>query len=168
MIWNEKIECASRDEMAAIQSERLINTVKRGYHNIPGYRAKMQEKGLLPGDIKSVEDISKLPFTLKTDFRDNYPFGMFTVPMSEIVRLHASSGTTGKPTVVGYTRNDLQMWAEVVTRALCMAGAHKTTLFRWLMATDCLPADWDCTTVPKTLAPPLFPFQAEIPRNRFN
>lgn len=128
MIWNEKIECASRDEMAAIQSERLINTVKRVYHNIPGYRAKMQEKGLLPGDIKSVEDISKLPFTLKTDLRDNYPFGMFTVPMSEIVRLHASSGTTGKPTVVGYTRNDLQMWAEVVTRALCMAGAHKNDI----------------------------------------
>jgi phenylacetate-CoA ligase len=128
MIWNEKIECASRDEMAAIQSERLINTVKRVYHNIPGYRAKMQEKGLLPGDIKSVEDISKLPFTLKTDLRDNYPFGMFTVPMSEIVRLHASSGTTGKPTVVGYTRNDLQMWAEVVTRSLCMAGAHKNDI----------------------------------------
>ena len=130
MIWNEKIECASRDEMAAIQSERLINTVKRVYHNIPGYRAKMQEKGLLPGDIKSVEDISKLPFTLKTDLRDNYPFGMFTVPMSEIVRLHASSGTTGKPTVVGYTRNDLQMWAEVVTRALCMAGAHKNDIIQ--------------------------------------
>lgn len=130
MIWNEKIECASRDEMAAIQSERLINTVKRVYHNIPGYRAKMQEKGLLPGDIKSVEDISKLPFTLKTDLRDNYPFGMFTVPMSEIVRLHASSGTTGKPTVVGYTRNDLQMWAEVVTRSLCMAGAHKNDIIQ--------------------------------------
>jgi phenylacetate-CoA ligase len=128
MIWNEKMECASRDEMAAIQSERLINTVKRVYHNIPGYRAKMQEKGLLPGDIKSVEDISKLPFTIKTDLRDNYPFGMFTVPMSEIVRLHASSGTTGKPTVVGYTRNDLQMWAEVVTRSLCMAGAHKNDI----------------------------------------
>ena len=128
MIWNEKMECASRDEMAAIQSERLINTVKRVYHNIPGYRAKMQERGLLPGDIKSVEDISKLPFTIKTDLRDNYPFGMFTVPMSEIVRLHASSGTTGKPTVVGYTRNDLQMWAEVVTRSLCMAGAHKNDI----------------------------------------
>jgi phenylacetate-CoA ligase len=125
MIWNEKIECASRDEMTHIQSENLIKTVQRIYHNIPSYRAKMQEKGLLPGDIKSVEDLSKLPFTNKSDLRDNYPFGMFSVPMSEIVRVHASSGTTGKPTVVGYTRNDLQMWAEVVTRALCMAGVHK-------------------------------------------
>ena len=128
MIWNETIECASRDEMMAIQSERLIRTVQRVYHNIPSYRAKMQAEGLVPADIKSVEDISKLPFTKKTDLRDNYPFGMFTVPMSEIVRLHASSGTTGKPTVVGYTRNDLQMWAEVVTRSLSMAGVHKNDI----------------------------------------
>ncbi len=128
MIWNEKIECASRDEMAAIQSERLLTTVKRIYHNIPSYRAKMQEKGILPGDIKSIENLKDLPFTIKTDLRDNYPFGMFTVPMSEIVRLHASSGTTGKPTVVGYTRNDLQMWAEVVSRSLCMAGVHKNDI----------------------------------------
>jgi phenylacetate-CoA ligase len=122
MIWNEKIECATREEMSVIQSERLIKTVERVYHNVPSYRAKMQEKGLVPGDIKSVKDLSKLPFTEKTDLRDNYPFGMFTVPMSEIVRVHASSGTTGKPTVVGYTRNDLNMWSEVVTRTLCMAG----------------------------------------------
>ena len=128
MIWNEKIECASRSEMSDIQSERLINTVKRIYHNIPSYRAKMQEKGLTPNDIKSVKDLVKLPFTNKTDLRDNYPFGMFTVPMSEIVRLHASSGTTGKSTVVGYTRNDLQMWSEVVTRSLCMAGVHKNDI----------------------------------------
>ncbi|MDD4031486.1 MAG: phenylacetate--CoA ligase [Bacteroidales bacterium] len=128
MIWNEKIECASRDEMAALQSARLVKTVSRIYHNIPSYRAKMQVKGLLPGDIKSVEDLSKLPFTNKSDLRDNYPFGMVTVPMSEIVRIHASSGTTGKPTVVGYTRNDLQMWSEVVTRALCMAGVHKNDI----------------------------------------
>ncbi len=128
MIWNEKIECASRDEMSAIQSERLVKTVSRVYHSIPSYRAKMQEKGLVPGDIKSIEDISKLPFTIKSDLRDNYPFGMFTVPMSEIVRVHASSGTTGKPTVVGYTRNDLQMWAEVVTRTLGMSGVHKNDI----------------------------------------
>lgn len=128
MIWNEKIECASRDKMAAIQSERLVKTVQRIYHNIPSYRAKMQEKGLVPGDIQQIEDISKLPFTNKTDLRDNYPFGMFTVPMSEIVRVHASSGTTGKPTVVGYTRNDLQMWSECVTRSLCMAGVHKNDI----------------------------------------
>jgi phenylacetate-CoA ligase len=128
MIWNEKIECATRSEMEAIQSERLIQTVKRIYHNNEGYRKKMQEKGLVPGDIKSISDLSKLPFTTKSDLRDGYPFGMFTVPMSEIVRVHASSGTTGKPTVVGYTRNDLQMWAEVVTRSLSMAGVHKNDI----------------------------------------
>lgn len=128
MIWNEKIECASRSEMEAIQSERLIQTVKKIYHNNESYRRKMQENGLVPGDIKSVHDLAKLPFTTKTDLRDGYPFGMFTVPMSEIVRVHASSGTTGKPTVVGYTRNDLQMWAEVVTRSLGMAGVHKNDI----------------------------------------
>jgi phenylacetate-CoA ligase len=125
MIWNEKIECSEREDMRKLQSERLIKTVQRVYHNIPGYRAKMQEAGIVPGDIKSVDDLSKLPFTIKSDLRDSYPFGMFTVPMSEIVRVHASSGTTGKPTVVGYTRNDLNTWAEVVTRTLCMAGVHK-------------------------------------------
>ncbi len=128
MIWNEKIECASRDEMIAVQNERLTRTVSRIYHNISSYRAKMQEKGVVPGDIRTVEDLSKLPFTNKVDLRDNYPFDMFTVPMSEIVRVHASSGTTGKSTVVGYTRNDLQMWSEVVTRALCMAGVHKNDI----------------------------------------
>jgi phenylacetate-CoA ligase len=124
MIWNEKIECATRDEMRSIQSKRLNETVQRIYHAIPYYRKKMQEAGLTPHDIKSVDDLKKLPFTTKADLRDNYPFGLFTVPMSEIVRLHASSGTTGKPTVVGYTRKDIQMWAEVVTRSLCMAGVH--------------------------------------------
>jgi len=128
MIWNEKIECASRDEMAAIQGERLIQTVQRIYHNIPSYRAKMQEIGMLPGDVRSIENLKNLPFTNKTDLRDNYPFGMFTVPMSEIVRVHASSGTTGKPTVVGYTRNDLNMWAEVVTRTLMMAGVSRNDI----------------------------------------
>ena len=125
MIWNEKMECASREEMRAVQTERLKETVKRIYHNVPSYRQKMQEAGLVPDDIQSIDDLSKLPFTLKTDLRDNYPFGMFTVPMSEIVRIHASSGTTGKPTVVGYTRKDLNTWAEVVTRSLCMAGVHR-------------------------------------------
>ena len=125
MIWNENIECASRDEIKLLQSERLKETVKRIYHNVPGYRQKMQNAGLIPDDIKTVDDLSKLPFTYKSDLRDNYPFGMFTVPMSEIVRIHASSGTTGKPTVVGYTRKDLNTWSEVVTRSLCMAGVHR-------------------------------------------
>jgi phenylacetate-CoA ligase len=128
MIWNEKIECASRDSLIQLQSERLRKTVERVYHNVPYYRKKMQELGLVPGDIKSIEDLTKLPFTLKTDLRDNYPFGTFAVPMSEIVRIHASSGTTGRPTVVGYTRNDIAMWAENVTRSLCMAGVTQHDL----------------------------------------
>jgi phenylacetate-CoA ligase len=128
MIWNEKIECASRDFMNEIQSKRLISTVKKVYHNIPYYRKKMQEKGLTPDDIKSVADLHKLPFTTKNDLRDSYPFGSFTVPMSEIVRVHASSGTTGRSTVVGYTRNDISMWSENVTRALCMAGVHQNDM----------------------------------------
>lgn len=128
MIWNEKIECATRDEMRNVQSERLRDTVRRIYHNVPYYRKKMQESGLTAADIQGIDDIQKLPFTTKIDLRDNYPFGLFTVPMSEIVRLHASSGTTGKPTVVGYTRKDIQMWAEVVTRSLCMAGVHRNDI----------------------------------------
>jgi phenylacetate-CoA ligase len=128
MIWNEKIECASRQEMLAIQSNRLKQTVERIYHAVPSYRKKMQEVGLTPHDIQSVDDLKKLPFTTKNDLRDNYPFGLFTVPMSEIVRLHASSGTTGKPTVVGYTRKDIQMWSEVVSRSLCMAGVHRNDI----------------------------------------
>ncbi|MEI6677793.1 MAG: phenylacetate--CoA ligase [Mariniphaga sp.] len=128
MIWNERIECATREEMRIIQSERLCETVKLIYHNVPYYRQKMQQAGLTPHDIHDVDDLQRLPFTTKIDLRDNYPFGLFTVPMSEIVRLHASSGTTGKPTVVGYTRKDIQMWAEAVTRSLCMAGVHRNDI----------------------------------------
>ncbi len=128
MIWNEPVECASREEMRRLQSERLAETVQRVYHAVPAYRRKMQEAGLVPADIREVEDLPKLPFTTKQDLRDNYPFAMFTVPMSEIVRIHASSGTTGKPTVVGYTRKDLHTWAEVVTRSLCMAGAGSSDI----------------------------------------
>jgi phenylacetate-CoA ligase len=106
-IWNSHFECMEREVLRRIQGERLRDTVERVYFNVPYYRHKMQEKGLGPENIKSIEDLSRLPFTTKNDLRDNYPFGLFAVPMSEIVRLHASSGTTGKPTVVGYTRNDI-------------------------------------------------------------
>ena len=108
MIWNEHIETADREKLRAIQSERLAQMVERIYFNVPFYRKKLQEKGIEPGDIKSVNQLKDLPFTTKVDLRDNYPFGLFTVPQNEIVRLHASSGTTGKPTVVGYTRKDIQ------------------------------------------------------------
>lgn len=121
--WNPTFECMSRDEMRNVQSERLVETVKRIYHNVPFYRDKMQKKGLEPGDIKGIEDLSKLPFTNKQDLRDTYPYGMFAVPMREVVRIHASSGTTGRKTVVGYTRRDLDTWAEIMARTLTCAQA---------------------------------------------
>jgi phenylacetate-CoA ligase len=114
-----------RNGIKHVQSERLRETVERVYFNVPYYRNKMQEAGLGPEKIKSIDDLSKLPFTTKNDLRDNYPFGLFAVPMSEIVRIHASSGTTGKPTVVGYTRNDVATWSEVMARTLTGAGATR-------------------------------------------
>lgn len=128
--WNPTFECMSREEMEKVQSERLINTVKRIYHNVPFYREKMQIKGLEPGDIKSVEDLKNLPFTYKQDLRDNYPYGLFAAPLSEIVRIHASSGTTGKQTVVGYTRKDLDTWSEVMARTFTCAGANKESIIQ--------------------------------------
>ena len=125
MIWNEYIETADRERLRLIQNERLVQMIDRIYYNVPFYRNKLQEKGIEPGDIKSVDQLKELPFTTKDDLRDNYPFGLFTVPQCEIVRLHASSGTTGKPTVIGYTRKDLQTWSEVVARSLTMAGIGK-------------------------------------------
>ena len=112
----------SRAEMRELQSERLRELVQRVYDNVPFYQKRMDEAGVKPADIKSIDDISKLPFTNKQDLRDNYPFGLFAVPMKEIVRVHASSGTTGKPTTVGYTRNDLEVWKEVVARCFTMCG----------------------------------------------
>jgi len=122
MIWNKEIECMSRDEMTALQSKKLVKLVKYVYDNVPFYRKKMEKVGLLPEDIKSIEDIVKLPFTTKDDLRDNYPFGLFARPQKDIVRIHASSGTTGKATVVGYTRNDLESWSECGARCFSMAG----------------------------------------------
>ena len=114
-----------RKGLKHVQSERLRETVERAYFNVPYYRNKMQEAGLGPESIQTIDDITKLPFTTKLDLRDNYPFGLFAVPMSEIVRVHASSGTTGKPTVVGYTRNDIATWSEVMARTLTSAGANR-------------------------------------------
>ncbi len=130
MIWNETKECMSRDEITNLQSARLVKTVDKVYHNVPFYRKKMQELGLEVGDIKGIEDLEKLPFTTKDDLRDNYPFGLFAVPQSEIVRIHASSGTTGKATVVGYTRKDLEVWSECVARALTMAGITRNDIIQ--------------------------------------
>ncbi len=130
MIWNETKECMSRDEMTALQSKRLVKLVDYVYHNVEFYRKKMQAVDLMPGDIKGIEDLTKLPFTTKDDLRDNYPFGLFAVPNSEIVRVHASSGTTGKATVVGYTRKDLDIWSECVARCLSMANIGKNDIIQ--------------------------------------
>ncbi len=130
MIWNETKECMSREEMNNLQSARLRKLVDYVYHNVEFYRKKMQKIGLLPSDINGIEDITKLPFTTKDDLRDNYPFGLFAVPNSEIVRIHASSGTTGKATVVGYTRKDLDIWSECVARCLSMAGVSKNDVIQ--------------------------------------
>ena len=124
MIWNASCECMSRDELYERQGQELKSLVERVYHNVAFYRDKMQRLGIGPEDIKSIADISKLPFTTKDDLRETYPFGLFAVPLDQIVRLHASSGTTGRATVVGYTRKDIQIWSEVVARSL--AGAKTT------------------------------------------
>ena len=122
MIWNEHHECMDRQQLTELQGERLRDMVERIYFNVPFYRTRLQEMGIEPGDIRSLDDLKKLPFTTKQDLRDNYPFGLFAVPQHDVVRLHASSGTTGKSTVVGYTHNDIMMWSEVVARSLTMAG----------------------------------------------
>ena len=129
-IWNRHFECMERDELKRVQDERLRETVERIYFNVPYYRQKMQQAGLGPESIKTTDDLKKLPFTTKTDLRDNYPFGLFAVPMSEIVRVHASSGTTGKPTVVGYTRHDISTWSEVMARTLTCAGATRNDIIQ--------------------------------------
>lgn len=120
-----EIECAPRSELEALQSYRLSKTVRRVYENVPAYRKKMDDAGVKPEDIKSIADLSKLPFTVKQDLRDNYPYGMFASPMKDVVRIHASSGTTGKQTVVGYTAHDIDVWAECAARALVAVGGTK-------------------------------------------
>jgi phenylacetate-CoA ligase len=128
IIWNRKIETASRDELYDIQSVRLKALVDHVYKNVPFYRAKMQEIGIEPADIREAADIRRLPFTEKKDLRDNYPFGLFAMPKSEIIRVHASSGTTGKPTVTGYTAQDIQTWAELMARSLSCAGVTRESI----------------------------------------
>lgn len=122
MIWS-KMETLEREEMEELQLERLRETVARVYDKVAPYRKKMDEAGVKPEDIKSLTDLAKLPFVTKQDLRDNYPFGLFAVPKDELVRIHASSGTTGKPTVVGYTQGDLETWTECVSRIACAGGA---------------------------------------------
>jgi len=125
MIYNMEFETLPREALEAIQLKRLKNTVERVYATVPFYRRKFDEAGVKPDQIKSLDDLKRLPFTTKQDLRENYPFGLFAVPMENVVRIHASSGTTGKPTVVGYTARDVETWAELMARALSAAGATR-------------------------------------------
>lgn len=122
MIYDIDFETMPREALEAIQLRRLQNTLSRVYATVPFYQQKFQEAGITPADIRSLDDLRYLPFTTKQDLRDNYPYGMFAVPMSNVVRIHASSGTTGKPTVVGYTKRDVNTWAELMARSLCAGG----------------------------------------------
>ncbi|ACL76107.1 phenylacetate--CoA ligase family protein [Ruminiclostridium cellulolyticum] len=125
MIWNTQVECMSRNSMKELQLERLKNTVKVAYENVPMYKRKFDEIGLRPEHIQTLKDIEKIPFTTKNDLRDNYPYGLFAAPLKKIVRLHASSGTTGKPIVVGYTKNDMENWSENIARLVIAAGGRE-------------------------------------------
>jgi phenylacetate-CoA ligase len=129
-MWDEKFEAMSADEMQAFQLGKLKETVAWVYERVPFYKKKFDEIGLKPGDVKAIEDLGRLPFTVKTDLRDNYPFGLCAVPMSEVVRVHASSGTTGKPITGPYTAADREQWAECMARTLTSAGITKNDIFQ--------------------------------------
>ena len=156
MIWSE-IETLPREEMEKIQLERLKETVARVYERVEPYRRKMDEAGIAPSDIKSLADLRRLPFVTKQDMRDNYPFGLFAVPKEELVRIHASSGTTGKPTVVGYTAEDLNTWTECVARLACAGGASSADVaqicFGYGMFTGALGLHYGLERIGATIVP---------------
>jgi len=156
MIWSKE-ETLPREKIEAIQLERLKETVARVYEKVAPYRKKMDEAGVRPEDIKSLSDLSRLPFVTKQDLRDNYPFGLFAVPREELVRVHASSGTTGKPTVVGYTEEDLKTWTECVSRIACMGGAtrkdYAQICFGYGMFTGALGLHYGLENIGATIIP---------------
>ncbi len=156
MIWSKE-ETLPREEIEALQLERLKETVARVYEKVPPYRKKMDDAGIKPEDIKSLADLAKLPFVTKQDMRDNYPFGLFAVDRDSLVRIHASSGTTGKPTVVGYTQNDLKYWTECVSRIACMGGASSRDVaqicFGYGMFTGALGLHYGLENIGATIVP---------------
>ena len=156
MIWSKE-ETLARGEIEKIQLARLQETVKRVYEKVPYYRAKMDEKGVKPEDIQTLADLSKLPFTTKQDMRDTYPFGLFAVDREQLVRIHASSGTTGKPTVVGYTKGDLDTWTDCVSRIACMGGATEKDVaqicFGYGMFTGALGLHYGLEKIGATIVP---------------
>lgn len=128
-MYSPEIETLSREEMQEIQISRLTDTIERAYNNVPFYKKKFEELNIVPEDIKTIDDVRKLPFTVKKDLRDQYPFGLFAVPLEEVVRIHGSSGTSGKPTVVGYTKKDIETWSEILARAIVTAGGSPEDIF---------------------------------------
>ena len=156
MIWSKE-ETLPREEIEKIQLERLQETVNRVYERVPAYRKKMDDAGIKPEDVKSLKDLSRLPFVTKQDMRDNYPFGLFAVPKDQLVRIHASSGTTGKPTVVGYTQGDLETWTECVSRIACMGGATEKDVaqicFGYGMFTGALGLHYGLENIGATIVP---------------
>jgi phenylacetate-CoA ligase len=128
MIWDEEFETLPREALEALQLKRLVSTLERVYATVPFYKKRFDECGLKPADVKSLKDLKRFPFTTKLDLRDNYPYGLFTVPLEQVVRIHASSGTTGKQTVVGYTRRDINTWAELMARCLAAGGVQKNDI----------------------------------------
>lgn len=165
MIYNIEYETMPREALEAIQLRRLQSTVERVYATVPFYRRKLQEAGIAPADIRSLEDLRRLPFTTKQDLRDNYPFGMFAVPMDNVVRIHASSGTTGKPTVVGYTARDIGMWSELMARALS-AGGIEGDIIHNAYGYGLFTGGLECTTGLNAWVLPSFPSPVETPRGR--
>ena len=155
-IWSKE-ETLPREEIRKIQLERLQETVSRVYEKVEPYRKKMDDAGIKPEDIKSLDDLKRLPFVTKQDMRDNYPFGLFAVPKTDLVRIHASSGTTGKPTVVGYTQGDLDVWTECVSRIACMGGATKDDVaqicFGYGMFTGALGLHYGLENIGATIIP---------------
>src|SRR3954467_12154738 len=121
-MYNPEVETATRTEMESLQLTRLQKTVSHVFENVPFYKEKFNELGITPEDIQQLSDVTKLPFTKKQNFREQYPFGLFAVPMDQVVRVHGSSGTSGKPTIVGYTKNDIENWSVMVARAIVTAG----------------------------------------------
>ena len=155
--FNREIETAPREKIVELQNERLKATVKRVYEKVPYYRAKMEKANVTPEDIRSIDDLHKLPFSYKQDLRDTYPYGLFAVPLKDVVRLHASSGTTGKQIVVGYTRHDMEIWEECVARALTAAGCTDEDIvhiaYGYGMFTGGLGADGGARRVGATTIP---------------
>ena len=156
----EAIETASRDEIAALQVARLKHTLKNVYENVPPYRKKFDVAGVAPSDFRHLDDLQKFPFTTKQDLRENYPFGMFAVPRERVARVHASSGTTGKPTIVGYTRNDIDTWADLVARSLRACGARPGMLVHIAVGYGLFTGGWACTMVLNVSAARWFPLPA--------